>query len=71
MAHSQRVHSTTVRKTWLQGEAAGHTASSQEVVSLNVGAEFTFSFFIQSGPPAHGIMLPSLREGLHISVNVT
>lgn len=51
MAHSQRVQSTTVRKTWLQeGEAAGHTASSQEVVSLNVGAEFTFSFLFSLGP---------------------
>lgn len=61
-----------VRKTWFQeGEATGHTASSQEAVSLNAGAEFTFSFFIQSGPPAHGIMLPTLREGLSTSVNVT
>lgn len=51
MAHSRRVQSTMVEKTWLQeGEATGHMASSQEVERYMLVLSSLSPFLFSLGP---------------------
>lgn len=53
-----RLHSILVGKAWRpEYEAAGHMVSTGKQREMVLSS---FAFFIQSGTPAHGVVLPTV-----------